>query len=119
MLSVHSVKKRWCVLNNGFLHREMEVCSKICITCCWLNKFLVDLIERSIVRVGRGALLDDDGLWLSGRAEGVEEQADGEDEPVAESADNCDLVQAFMQCRGLLVKHLHHFRRKGVIPASL
>ena len=97
----------------------MEVCSKIFITCCWLNNFLVDLMERSTVRVGRGAPLDDDGLWLSGRAEGVEEQADGEDEPVPESADDRDLAQAFMQRRGLLVKHLHHFRRKGVIPASL
>ncbi len=100
----------------------MEVCSKIFITCCWLNNFLVDLMERSIVRVGRGAPLDDDGMWLSGRAEGEEEQADGdasEDEPLAESEDDRELVQAFMQRRGLLVKHLHHLHRKGVIPARL
>ena len=79
-------------------------------------------MERSTVRVGRVAPLDDDGLWLSGRAEGEEEQADGdasEDEPVAESEDDRELAQAFMQRRGLLVKHLHHLRRKGVIPASL
>ena len=76
-------------------------------------------MERSTVRVGRGAPLDDDGLWLSGRAEGVEEQADGDEEPELESAEDRDLAQAFMQRRGLLVKHLHHFRRKGVIPASL
>ena len=79
-------------------------------------------MERSTVRVGRGAPLDDDGMWLSGRAEGEEEQADGdasEDEPVAESKDNHELAQAFIQRRGLLVKHLHHLRHKGVIPASL
>ena len=100
----------------------MEVCSKIFITCCWLNNFLVDLMERSTVRVGRGAPLDDDGMWLSGRAEGEEEQADGdksEDEPVGESEDNRELAQAFIHFRGLLVKHLHQLRCKGVIPASL
>jgi hypothetical protein len=116
------LKKRWRVLNNGFVQREMEVCSKIFITCCWLNNFLVDFMERSTVWVGRGAPLDDDGMWLSGRAEGEGEQADGdasEDEPVAESEDDRELAQAFIQCRGLLVKHLHHLCHKGVISASL
>ena len=54
--------------------------------------------------------------------EGEEEQADGdesEDEPVAESEDDHELAQAFIQHWGLLVKHLHHLRHKGVIPASL
>ena len=53
---------------------------------------------------------------------GEEEQSDGDksdDEPVAESEDDRELAQAFIQRRGLLVKHLHHLHHKGVIPASL
>ncbi len=64
------LKKRWRVINNGFFHREMEICSNIFITCCWLNNFLLeDVMERSNVRVGRGAPIDDDGIWLSGMME--------------------------------------------------
>jgi len=64
------LKKRWRILNYGFFHREMEVCSNIFITCCWLNNFLLeDVMERSNVRVGRGAPIDDDGIWLSGMME--------------------------------------------------
>ncbi len=72
--------------------------------------------------MGRGAPLDDDNMWLSGRAEGGKEQADGdesEDEPVAESKEDHEFAQAFIQRRGLLVKYLHQLRCKGVIPASL
>ena len=61
------LKKRWHVLNDGFFHQEMEeVCEKICITCCWLNNLLLDLMERSNIKVGRGAPIDDDSIWLSG-----------------------------------------------------
>ena len=95
---------------------------KIFITCCWLNNFLLDLMERSTVRVGRGAPLADDGMWLSGRVEGEEERADGgvsNIEPELESAEDRELAQAFIQHRGSLVKHLHQFCCKGAIQARL
>ena len=117
------LKKRWRVLNNGFFHREMEICSKIFITCCWLNNFLLDLMERSNVRVGRGAPIDDDGIWLSGTTEKEREQEEtdeeDEEESEEESEEDCKLSQAFLQRRGLLVKHLHLFRQKGAIQARL
>jgi hypothetical protein len=79
------LKKKWRVLNNGFFHREMEICSKIFITCCWLNNFLLDLMERSNVRVGRGAPIDDDGIWLSGTTEKEREQEETDEEDEEES----------------------------------
>ena len=116
------LKKRWHVLNNGFVQREMEICSKFFITCCWLNNFLLDLMERSNVRVGHG---DDDSIWLSGTTEEEKEQAERDEEDEggskdeSESEEDHELLQAFLQHRGLLVKHLHHFCHKGAIQARL
>ena len=80
-------------------------------------------MERSNVRVGRGALIDDDGIWLSGMMEeGKREQdeMDEEDkeESEEESEEDRELSQAFLQRRGLLVKHLHMFRQKGTIQEA-
>ena len=81
-------------------------------------------MERSNVRVGRGALIDDDGIWLSGMMEeGKREQDEMDEEDKEESEEesdkDCELSQAFLQRRGLLVKHLHLFRQKGAIQARL
>ena len=64
------LKKRWRILNNGFFHRDMVICEKIFITCCWLNNFMLDVMERTNVRVGRGAPIGVDGIWLSGTTVG-------------------------------------------------
>ena len=61
------LKKRWRILNHGFFYREVQTCEKIFVTCCWLNSFLLDLMERSNVHIGRGAPVRDDGVWLSGQ----------------------------------------------------
>jgi hypothetical protein len=63
------LKKRWWILNNGFFHREIEICRKIFVTCCWLNNFMFYVMERTNVRVGRGAPIGVDGIWLSGPTE--------------------------------------------------
>ncbi len=81
-------------------------------------------MERSNVRVGRGAPIDDDGIWLSGMTEEEEreqEETDEEDkeESEEESDEDRELSQAFLQRRGLLVKHLHLFRQKGAIQTRL
>jgi hypothetical protein len=102
------LKKRWHALNNGFFQREMQVCSKIFITCCWLNNYLLDLMERSNVCIGRGAPIGDDGIWLSGRTEeeGEEENSDvSEDDGEETDEDEHELLQAFIQRHNLLVKH--------------
>ena len=36
------------------------------MTCCWLNNFLLDLMEWSNVHVGHGVPVGDDRVWLSG-----------------------------------------------------
>ena len=70
-------------------------------------------MERSNVRVGRGAPIDDDGIWLSGMTEkewDEEEEKDNEDE---EEESGRVISQAFLQRWQLLVKHLHIFLPKG------
>ena len=41
------------------------------------------------------------------------------EESEEESDKDCELLQVFLQRRGLLVKHLHMFRQKGTIQARL
>ena len=76
-------------------------------------------MERSNVRIGRGAPIDDDGIWLSGLTSEerlrVEMDEDGDDEIEDYSDKDRELSQAFLQRRQLLVKHLHIFRQKGPI----
>ena len=76
-------------------------------------------MERSNVRIGRGAPIDDDGIWLSGLTSEerlrVEMDEDGDDEIEDNSDKDCELSQVFLQRWQLLVKHLHIFRQKGPI----
>ena len=76
-------------------------------------------MERSNVRIGRGAPIDDDGIWLSGLTSEerlrVEMDEDGDDEIEDYTDEDRELSQAFFQRRQLLVKHLHIFRQKGPI----
>ena len=111
------LKKSWRVLNNRFFHWGMDVCSNNFIFCCWLNNFLLDnVMERSNVRVGCGTPIEDDCIWLSGT---TEEKWDKEEEEESEeqSDEDCELLQAFLQCRQLLIKHLHLFHQKGATQA--
>jgi hypothetical protein len=74
-------------------------CDKIFVTCCCLNNFMLDLMERTNVRVGRGSLMGDDGIWLSG--------------PRDVEPEETVLSTQFDQRRNLLVNHL--FCQKGNI----
>ena len=99
------MKKRWRILNNGFYQREIGICEKIFVTCCCLNNFLLDLMEKTNVRIGRGGPMNDDGIWLSGGPRDIE----------PEDTDRV-LSAQFIQRRNLLVTHLHLYRQKGAIP---
>ena len=105
------LKKRWRILNHGFFYRKVATCEKIFVTCCWLNNFLLDLMERPNVHIGRGGPVGDDGVWLSGHLF---------DEPPQDS-DNIDriLSEQFTQRRSQLVQHLHMFRKNGAIEGRL
>jgi hypothetical protein len=98
------IKKRWRILNNGFYQRDMVLCDKIFVTCCCLNNFMLDLMEKTNVRVGRGDPMGDDGIWLSGPRRYVE----------PEETDRL-LSMQFDQRRFLLVNHLYHCRKLGNI----
>jgi len=95
------LKKQWKVLNNGFYYRDIQTCEKIFVTCCCLNNFLVDLMERSDVRVGWGVPIGDDGIWLDGHTTNI-------------STDTSEfaLSKQFAKRRSLLAKHLYVFRQK-------
>ena len=77
----------------------------IFVTCSWLHNFLLDLMERDQVPIGRGLPIGDDGMWLSSNTNVNSEEA-GSDRI---------LSAEFIHRRNVLVKHLHVFRQKGDI----
>jgi hypothetical protein len=62
------IKKRWRILDYGICFRYMEFIEKILPVCCMLhNEMLPEMETRDCdVRVGRGAPLPGDGIWLRG-----------------------------------------------------
>ena len=107
------IKKRWRILNNGFFYRDIKVCENIFVTCCWLNNFLLDVMERSTERVGRGAPIARDGIWLSSS---TTRNIVVEDMRMTQTRKDMILAKEFSRRRNLLVKHLHVFRQKGDLP---
>ena len=99
------LKKRWRVLNNGILFRDINVCDKVFTTCCCLHNFLLDLMERNHTRVGRGGPLENDGIWLSG---GNTLTNDVDDT-------NAVLANKFVRRRAILAMHLRVSREIGPI----
>jgi hypothetical protein len=53
------LKKRWKILNNGLLYRDIKVCEKIFVTAVCLHNMLVDdmIVNYKDARVGRGPSL--------------------------------------------------------------
>jgi hypothetical protein len=101
------LKKIWHILNNGMMFRDIAVWEKIFVTCCCLHIFLINLMERNDIRVGRGAPLGEDGVWL-----------DGHTTPPSDGAS--DRMDAFWfgQRRILLAMHLKVFWEKGPIKLT-
>ena len=89
------------------MFRDIAVCKKLFVTCCCLNKFLLDLMERNDVRVGRGAPLGEDGVWL-----------DGPTTPPSNGASDRMDTFWFGQRRTLLATHLKVFREKAPIEST-
>jgi hypothetical protein len=98
------LKKRWKILNNGLLFRDICICENIFVTCCCLHYFLLDLMVQTNIRVGRGYPIGDDGLWLDGHMIANEDKTER------------FLAIKFGQRRSLLAKHLRVFRERGPIP---
>jgi hypothetical protein len=68
-------KKQWKVLNHAFEFCKMEQCDKICIACCVLHNFLLDMTVWNNVRVGCGYPIGDDGVWFDGHTVNVDTNA--------------------------------------------
>ena len=97
------MKKRSKILNNGLLYRDIKVCEKIFVTCSCLHTMLVkDMnMNHSDTRVGRGAPLGKDGIYLDGHT-------------IAPNVDKSDLhlAREFGRQRNALASHLRDIVRK-------
>ena len=98
------LKKRWRVLNNGIMFRDIDVCDKVFTTCCCLHNFLLNLMERHNIRVGRGGSLENDGIWLNRNT------ATNQDVET-----NAILGNKFVRRHAILAMHLRVFREIGPI----
>jgi hypothetical protein len=96
------LKKQWQTLNNGLHYRDIRTCEKVFDACCCLHNFMLDRMERNRFRVGRGAPIGTDGVWLDGNK--VETEA-------------TEVMQLMQFARGcsLLAKHLYVLRKQGPI----
>jgi hypothetical protein len=103
------LKKRWKILNHGLLYRDIKVCEKIFVTAVCLNNMLVDdvLVNYKDARVGRGAPLMNDGMWL-----------DGHTTPPSIDKQDKHLAKEFGKRRLNLAIHLRVMREKGPIPSD-
>jgi hypothetical protein len=66
------LKKRWKVLNYGSHYPDVRTCERVFNACCHLHNFMLDQMERNRVRVGRGAPIGTDGIWLDGNTVATE-----------------------------------------------
>jgi hypothetical protein len=101
------LKKRWRVLNSSMLFRDIGVCEKIFVACCCLHNFLLEVIECNDVRIGRGAPLGNDCMWLDGHTT----------PPDVRKSDQIDAIR-FGWRRTRLATHLREHRDKGPIEES-
>ena len=103
------LKKRWKILNNGLLYRNIKVCEKIFVTAVCLNNMLVDdmVVNYKDARVGRGAPLMNDGMYL-----------DGHTTPPSIDKQDKHLAKEFGKRRLNLAIHLRVMREKGPIPTD-
>jgi hypothetical protein len=95
-------KKRWQMLNNGLHYHDIRTCERVFNACCCLHNFMLDQMERNRVRVGRGAPIGTDGVWLDGNT-------------VAHEATDVMQSMQFAKRRSLLAKHLVVLRKQGPI----
>ncbi len=96
------LKKQWQTLNIGLHYCDIRTCERVFNACCCLHNFMLDQMERNRVRVGRGAPIRTDGVWLDGNTVATEAT---------------DLIQSmqFAKRRSLLAKHLYVLRKQGPI----
>ena len=62
------LKKRWKILNNGLLYRDIKICEKIFLTAVCLHNMLVNdtIVNYKEARVGRGSPFHNNRMYLDG-----------------------------------------------------
>ena len=62
------LKKRWKMIEYGIRFRSIRTVEQVFIVCCILHNMMLSEMDThdSSVRVGRGAPLDWDAIWLQG-----------------------------------------------------
>ncbi len=94
-------------MNDGLDYHDINKCEKIFNACCCLNNLMLDQMERNTVRVGRGAPIGTDGIWLDGNS------------TVATEATDVMWSLQFAKRHSLLAKHLKVLRKKGPINVEV
>ena len=92
------LKKRWKILNGGFIYCDIQVCEKIFIACACLHNFLANDTVRYNFKVGRGNPIGNNGIWLGGQSAIVDNKTDH------------FLATQFGRRRLILANHLSIFR---------
>ena len=62
------LKKRWKILEYGIRFRDIKVVEKVFVVCCMLRNSMLSEMETrdTYFRVGRGAPIPGDAIWLRG-----------------------------------------------------
>jgi hypothetical protein len=97
------VKKRWRILNYGIRFSSMEFIEKIFSVCCILHNMMLSEMESRDcdVRVGRGAPLPGDGVWLR-----------GDDREFDNHGEDCELAMLWGNRREQLAEHNHYCAKR-------
>ena len=80
-------------MNDGLHYCDIRTCERVCNACCCLHNFMLDQMEKTRVRVGHGAPIGTDGIWLDGSTDATE-------------ATDVMILMQFARRRSLLAKHL-------------
>ena len=104
------LKKRWKMIEYGICFRDIRVAERVFLVCCMLHNFMLSEMKTrdSSVRVGRGAPLGRDAIWLQGALPIA---------PVLSGARNVretkKLSKAWSKRRRKLAEHLEYSKRSG------
>ena len=62
------LKKRWKIVEHGIRFRDIKIVEKIFVVCCMLHNIMLSEMEvrETQWRVGRGAPIGSDLIWLAG-----------------------------------------------------
>jgi hypothetical protein len=99
------LKKRWKILDYGIPFRDIQVVEKAFMVCCLLHNNVLSEMEtrESDVRVGCGAPLEEDGLWIQG----------GDDRSFVLREDDRVLAALWGQQRACFAEHIYYCAKKA------